>query len=642
MVRFFLGGREASEGSYGYPISVARTFEELFPWDPTVADHVSLGELADVVLRHACTVLQARGGAGKSYTARALMSHLQRSGHWVAFVPALELESNDDPSAWGLEKWTAVARAEASAAAATPGARGVVIIDGLNEVERERGDRILGKIGPVAAAYPQISFLVTDRLVRRGTTSPFWKYATLGRVPDNVIKDVAGVEPTEPLTIPFYLKRHSAGASAPRILRDSVLRFVPEEMLPALAKAAFMSYKTLRARLVDVALVSNAVGDERFQEMVAAGFLMPMGTSEAGSRSVEIARFEHHLLHDYLAGLHLASSSTYWTPRYFDVVTLRASSFDALGLALGAVPSASAVKFLQSVYDWNFYAAAYALEEGPDGLDGDAEALRWVLLGALGEKRFDTLSPTVLRVEDALRVQSRASAAKVLGARSRTEVAGVVAACAPLPGPGWYARWREMYLRDDGSAARELDLQALRSRNSVVGWGAANALRRCVLDRAQEELLRSMTLSSGCSELERWRVVHVLGAHRGRDNKEVIWRVLAEAPTNSWLAYGALRAYFEQLQAEPSQARVRSVDRFVRTLASTVSEPGSLRDETVRCLDVEPLPPDWHRDIEPLLELLWQTADHREAAELVALSERLRQRKSSALARTEGGDGVSA
>ena len=74
------------------------------------------------------------------------------------------------------------------------------------------------------------------------------------------------------------------------------------------------------------------------------------------------ASFRHHLIHDYLAALHMAQDRSTWTPGGFDTITLTASSFDPLAMVLEQLPDpADADLFLRRIYDWNFYGAAYAL-----------------------------------------------------------------------------------------------------------------------------------------------------------------------------------------------------------------------------------------------------------------------------------------
>lgn len=596
----------ASEQYFGYSIWLADTFEDVLDRASANTAPVDIDAFAELVQRTACTLLQARGGAGKTYIANRVCDLLRGQGVWAAVVPAVSIRG-DEPLA--------------DVTSEDDDGPGLIVIDGLNEVDRPTGERILDAIGPFTATNPHISFLVTDRLTRRSNASPFWKHATLGPVPDDVIRTIAETEPTEALSIPFYLERHSSGSAAHQILAESISRYVDDEQLPLLAEAAYVSYQKHNRRTLDRDITIAALGLETWQTLLDAKAV------EATSGEALDFQFEHHLLQDFLAARHLAINDQLWYDDGFDVVTLKASSFDALALALTQVRTDDAVEDLvQRIYDWNIYAAAYMLEEDRGGDRRISDALRIALLGALAEKRFDDVVPTVVRVEDALRVQQSPLTSELLTATDRGEVVRTLTGHLPTRQPTWFAVWLDQYAREDGAPASEADVKRITSAQPVVGWGAANALRRMTLPQESHAELRRL-LAGHESATVRWRAAHALGTHPSEGNLRSLKAALTREPPISWVAYGALRAEFEQVRRAPTQTRRDLLAEIATETSDLIAKPGPLRTEAIRSLDVDPLPDNWHRDIEPLLVRLWETADARGAAELAALAQRLRQRK---------------
>lgn len=612
-------------GDFGYSVVLADSFDQVLDRTGGPARDIDVVAFAQFVRRSACTLLQARGGAGKSYTSDRLAGVLAKQGVWSVTVPAVDLAAvATDLGDWTPGDWARAADDTGAGDAADGGEPGLIVVDGLNEVARDSSERVLDAVGPLTAAHPQVTFLITDRLTRRANASPHWKYATLSPVPDAVIRRVAGTEPTEALGIPFYLERHANGTAAHQILEEAIAKYVPEERLPALAEAAYMSYERLHRRELDAELVPQAVGKEAWRRLLEAREVVRSGRGEHTQ-----FQFVHHLLHDFLAGRHVASDEALWNSDAFDVVTLHASSFDALALALAQVrPGEKADKLVQYVYDWNFYAAAYMLEEDRASGSRVGDAVFIAMTGAIAEKRFDAVLPTIQRVEDALRVQQSSLSVELLQAASRDEVVGVLRQQSLAERPPWFDRWEDLFTRADGSPASAADVETMSSDEPVLGWAASNALRRLRVAPKLMGEIRSMLQHE--NPTVRWRAAHALGSHSDPENLSALRETLRTEPPKSWVAYGALRSEFEQLRLMPSAQRAVLLAEIAGELGSRIAEPGPLRSEAIRCLDVSPLPENWHRDVEPLLVILWETADARGAAELASLAERLRRRKERA------------
>ena len=383
---------------------------------------------------------------------------------------------------------------------------------------------------------------------------------------------------------------------------------------------------------MDRDVVEAAVGETVWRAMFEAGEIVgtePGADARSANSEQQPYRFDHHLMHDFLAGYHLAVHPVLWTDAAFDVVTLKASSFDSLALALTQVEGKGGEELVQRVYDWNFYAAAYMLDEDSMGGQVVSEALGIALLGALAEKKFDGVVPTQLRACDALRVNHSPVASELLAAADRRAVVGIVRDHAPLDSTEWFATWFEQFDREDGAPATRSDVELVASERPILGWGAANALRRFNLDEETASALRRLLDEE--RPTVRWRVTHALGPHATEKNLNALENTLRSEDDWSWVAYGALRAALEQIRRMSAERRSVLLSRFAEENSERLARPGTpLRGEAIRCLEVDPLPTDWHRDIEPLLTLLWETADAKGAADLAALAGRLRERKEAA------------
>ncbi len=625
------------DAPYNYEIRLASSFEDVLEPDNSGAD-LGVEGLAEGLRRWACVLLQARGGAGKTYTASRVRDLLHAEDIWTVMVPAVDLIDAEDIESWSSSRWAEAGPDSNSHDGrvrrdlAAEGRPGVVVIDGLNEVDRPTGERILAAVGPITATDPQISFLITDRLTRRQGMSRHWRHATLGLVPPETVLAIAGPGASEAMRVPYYLRRHSQGQAAHDILRDSITRFVDDDDLNALAEASYEAYRDLGRRSIGENSIAAAVGVDAFERMCDARCLIGEANSNKTveselDRGLGQFRFEHHLLHDFLAGWHLARNRSLWNDNGFDIVTLKASSFDALALALAVLDDFEhASDLVQSVYNWNYYAAAYMLEEDRLGANSAGDALAVALLAALAEKRFDGIVPTAQRVEDALRVNQTELASHLLEARDRDEVVAIVVANVPETAPEWFDQWIERFARAPGALATVEDVAAVASSQPVLGWGAANAMRRLLLtDEGTAVELRG--LLAGANDTVRWRAAHAIGPHASTSNFAALLDAFDREQADSWVAYGVLRALFEQARGAERDARSSRLEAILETIGPALAQSSLLRAEAIRCLEVDPLPADWHRDAEPVLEYLWRVADERGAAELAALAARLRERK---------------
>ena len=171
---------------------------------------------------------------------------------------------------------------------------------------------------------------------------------------------------------------------------------VAEAQLDSVAAAAFDAYSRFRSRIFDRAAFSLVAGEESVRALELSNTML----SNADGTSY----FVHHLIHDYLAARHVASwhsrqpDATY--PRRFS--SFDASSFDAVELVFEQLDGKRADQFLRQLYDWNLYAAGYALAQSQDRDASASVEMRTMIFAMLAEKRFDPVLTTRQRADDAL------------------------------------------------------------------------------------------------------------------------------------------------------------------------------------------------------------------------------------------------
>jgi hypothetical protein len=613
------------EGDFGYPVRIAENFDDVLARSgPSFA----LNKLSSLVQQKGQMLLQARGGAGKTVTARRI-ADLEPNSHGVAFVSALRLPAApvDISTALDIEVLIPLSVDPERANMLRDRAEGLVVIDGINEIPKGRADEILMAIPGMAARYPFIRFLLTDRLSRRDIDQTAWVLATLGPVPERKARALSGYETgllPDHLTIPYYLDRSTrqdGAASQVDILRGGITTYggVPESGLNSLARSVYASYQDRCDRAIDSQQIREAVGDDVFHEMLKSGLLL----QENG------IQFAHHLTQDFLAALHLSADDELWNPTGFDTVTLKASSFDALALAAALVGAEHVDDFVHRVFDWNYYGAAYLLEEDQAGEKRIWEAMRTAILAMLAEKRFDRMIVTAHRVEDALRLQDVELAGLLLAANDRDAVVDVVEAALPenwdTTWPKWFHDWYETFKRPSGTDASLNDVDGIESTIGTVGWATSNMLKRL---NTSEDLCRIVgDFATGHrNSTVRWRAVHALGAWPTNEVIEVLLDRVRDPNEVLWVRYGALRSVLEAAAGGPKRIRRRvfNVLGSPEVAGLVVVEP-QLRKEAIRALEVSEMPDDWHARAGDFLEYLWTKSDDPlERDEVLLLAQRLR------------------
>jgi hypothetical protein len=360
--------------------------------------------------------------------------------------------------------------------------------------------------------------------------------------------------------------------------------------LDKLASFALESYLRASSRMFPTEEARAKLGGDLFTRAVTAGLVHQLGEGQA--------RFRHHLVHDYLAAKAAAASPDLWTTDLFEKLTFKASSFDALVLLMEQAEPAFVDLLLREVYDYNLYAAAYLLGEDESGARLATPATAIEILVMLGERRFERMLVTAEQAADALRLHGSPLAKELLMAGSVEDVYDIAAGL--LPHDPDYLQWLSLF-RSEGT------VQSIVESDGVIGWTAANVLRRHL---TSEQAGGAAELANHPEPVVRWRAVHVLGA---MDNPHpAITELLFErfeTDVDRTVRYGALRSLVEHaLRAPDSAARFRIFSRFADEV-HTLRNWSGLRDEFERVLKVSTPPADWNLAATITIQRLIAAAD---------------------------------
>jgi nucleoside phosphorylase len=482
----------------------------------------------------------------------------------------------------------------------------ILLVDGVNEVKADVAPRILTLLQEYMRAHQAVHVLVTDRRPASIYREQGWTELYLQRldprdvqalldahlgegVYDNLPDNVATL-----YRIPYFLDRAIRSDSATAASRaDAMTHFLTSHVdlatdeINGLAATAYRVYERLRRRTFPREEIDRAVSDK----LRDSGILVDLPEGEA--------RFDHQLEHDYLAARHVAANSELWTGRAFDTLTFEAATFDAVTLVLEQVPVSTRDDFLTHVYNWNWNGSITALASvEEDGSEPCSPELRTVLLAVVAEKRFDQVAETSTRTTRHLSRFHDRYARDLAMAHTLKDLIGVVDRV-DVGGAEWFENWRALFRRLPPCALRESEVWMLASESPLLGWTAANVIRRFPEESDVSLQVRTMyearLESDEASRAVRWRAVHVLGAWPTDENASLVLRAV-DHDEYAWVKYGAVRSSIE-MAAVTRDLPLRS--RILESLRARIHQ----------------IPP------EPLSQLAW-AATHKRADESFAESVR--------------------
>jgi hypothetical protein len=583
-----------------------------------------LGELLVWATRRGRVMVSGRGASGKS----AVLHRVAVLAADTAIVPFVMHLSKWDQAAsadWGfvrenpreamdflMRRFGLTGRDIADAEFLPSAVPKLFLLDGLNETPGHIADEIVQVADQIAALLVGASVILTDRLVRRNLTEAKWRYATPLPVDKAEVERLihgleipAGAETLLPS--PFFLDRAIRGE-----LKASPLATIRELFedrgrldangLGVAAVIAFTAYERDRSRTFPRARFLELGHADVLETLCVGGLLVSIDDTRVA--------FFHHWYHDYLASKHVAERPELWNfenrHRVLDILTFRANSFDAIGFALELLPVAESGAFLQAVYDWNPYAAGYALAEAGIREDDVPLDVRVIMFAMLAERRFDRHFHSARRAADALELQRDEIAVRMRSARDLEQLFEVIASVGSLGER--FRHWRALFTAREATGEM---ICALSSEDSVVGWTSANVLRRLPLARDQLATINAAVTHP--RPVVRWRVVHVMGGFATDEFVTSLFGSLEDIDEN--VSYGAMRSLVEV--ASRDEVRLpRIVDRIIDRLHVIEANPRVLGElERAVFLASGVAPPTWDSEISRIFYELLERADDPSANE---------------------------
>jgi len=610
----------------GWAESYDTLFRGAFSDLGTIDTLISTAALAGRVL------LTARGGSGKSQVLYRLARANARNNRLPVFIDfaswsseqlALWVEGSRTARMDQILRSLAVPQLTLAKLDGLPSdLRKIFLVDGLSEVRAATGDEVLMTLDDLVTETVGASMIAADRLVRRDFRDKSrWRLATLLPISDGEISrhlkakhlassHYSGVRSL--LREPFFLDATlrdgvTASTSTSVLQREFVaIARLSDEEFAAAAQAALECYKVFGFRSFPVTEMGKFLSAAAIQKMITAGLLLEVGKGHA--------HFAHQLHHDFLASTALALRSEEWNNKTFDAVSLGASSFDTIAMTLERLDGTSADSFLRRVYDWNPYAASYAMAEcrRRGTLDVTSE-IEVMILAMLANRLWDVITASAIRAKDALNVFPSELAGAFLAA---TRYEDIFATLKAIPSEvAWFNEWRKQFTQPLGGNASEAAIRHLSDTDSVAGWTMANVLKRLALTPDQIAAIR--WLADSASETVQWRVAHVLGSFPTTANAEFLLQMWDGAPVGGWVRYGAIRSLVELAAVSTDRALSRGVVSALQNRAEKlVSDTRSLW-ELARSLKVRDdlHNGDWVTTIAPLVRTLYEYGADDESRE---------------------------
>lgn len=515
----------------------------------------------DQILKDALTtgraILSGRGGDGKTWLLRRLHNRALAAGHVAIFIDLKQWTGGDyaewaewtrdnvgDGADFLFRRFSGLGLGAIDIDRLPPKSRKIVFVDGLNEISAKVGLEILAVLDEIVASHINMSVLVADRLVRRElpNLNRWWIGSPLPLAHDEVRKHLGkdAVLSTDDIRrSPFFLDaelRAGSGGSGRAATLERLVRQhggLSETELLVVSEAAYNAYLQSRSRMFGREAFELAVGQPIIAKLKESGTVC---FTEAGGF------FQHHIVHDFLAAYYVSKQDAdTWGPLLFRTLSFEASSFDAIELAFELLDRNHADIFLQKLYDWNLYAAGYALAQARESDDPVGPEMRTVIFAMLADKRFDPVLATSQRAYDALRLMQLTDAKPFRDAANFGEVCAAVQLVDSET--QWFIDWKGLFgLAGTGEIPVEA-LARIKEEDSIMGWTVANVSKRA----SNGEWMIShliQWLQDGANATVRWRIAHVLGSLPYHPALEQLLQLLDQDEDQD-VRYGAVRSAVE-------------------------------------------------------------------------------------------------
>jgi hypothetical protein len=610
---------------FNFAIRRFRTFANLSEGRLEVESLSSVGLLTEKLPNR--SLLMAPGGWGKTSILSKLGIEALNRGWDVFFLDLARVNGAIEPSGQRTESsgfedlfntTSKSHRYDDYGKALNSSSEVLLLVDGLNEFQRQASDRVMELLNEQAIKCPNLRILAADRLVHE-RPEPFVLFGIAPLAVEEVgrhVPDLLGnPRYLELMRIPFFLdlelRLRAAGQAGNREGRQEMISSyfrrvgrLSSAELNELSGVALEAYRKYGTRVFPMEWLRSCLSGEVVEKLAGAGFLLAAETEDA--------RFRHQLLHDYLVGRFLAGGGAkLWTPEFFDVATFSGNSPEPLIIAAEIIRH-KLEDFVLQVYDWSYSIALLVLAERvPMDQGGPGEELLLALTAMYSEKQFDTFTDTVDESRKRLRELPIPRKEDFLGLRSQEELVRLVARLNFTTAQ--YREWQRLYSRKQTPVAKDEDLELL-FQGSLTGWTAVNVFRRIGVAPSQQGVLREKyrayrKFKPVESVSFRWRVMHLLGRCSGDETAKLLWEVVLDARENQWVRYGALRSLVEVAYFVGGEMRVAILKKLCQEL-DRIAENKVLFYCVARSALIVGADREWYRAVEKLV----RTASERDEA----------------------------
>jgi len=584
---------------------------QLFRAEPQPDYDDSAAGPTDVLQNNSLSMLlvQSPGGAGKSNYLAALFQAAVSKGI-VPFVldAAVAGTSRSDTSAWDLGFVLGTfsigggiidfRRAESAVGLDHI----IVLADRLNENPSQATAVLEALKRAVEYEVPGTRIIIADRLRDRLQSIAPLDRATVLPLTIKAMQTNLGYAPggtnAKLLAMPFFLDMQlrvgKQTNTAQQLTRSEMFRkfffahaAITEAVLPVLAAGAFNAYKECDSTVIPETtwariMKTSGLSDEIQQKVLDGAMLQykPTATTE------EVVEFRHQLLHDFLAGTHLANGGeAFWRAPNFDTATLDTQSFDGIEFAAEQL-GANATKFLIEVYDWNWLGVLEAVRNLDAGRHGGESHISPEFKDALyflnAMRLFDCFEDSRKRTRSIIADVRTTTGVDLNSVGNFKELRKMLDA-SYAPKEDYFKRWKAFFLRDETPPISINDLEVLWS-DPFMSWTATRIFRQLPLDGAVPAFLQMMygsVKNLGGDRPEavgaRWRFVHLLGVVKDPATSEFLWSVTLSSDEDKNVRAGAVRSYIENATLIGSrEGRQTMFGRIADWIAKTKDIPGSI------------------------------------------------------------------
>jgi hypothetical protein len=260
---------------------------------------------------------------------------------------------------------------------------------------------------------------------------------------------------------------------------------------------------------------------------------------------------------------------------------------------------------LTEVYDWNYWItlqAVMSLDRRQALSSAHLRIIRHAVYALNVERRFDLFVHSAERIKAILEQLAGSTAIDYVNGEKLTELPKLVShfvdsELASLEGEGktYWQYWLDLYL---GQIEERSMIDSL-WKDPLIGWTAANVLRRCGFGQSTvSELLRLYRISRSTSDRDlraagfRWRLVHALGGARDESAADALVAIALDLDEDPNIRYGAVRSAIEIAALRGSDGGTGVLKRLTESLHRFFpkEEPGqpdnrlaSVRHQLRRC-----------------------------------------------------------